>query len=97
MSIMHNEFVPTYEATGQVIWMKKFVLGLRLFDRIKDDSEFTIMSQQYFSPIIISQVTLPSISTISVILLRRRFRIKPSKLSILEPNRCWRIRSERPV
>jgi hypothetical protein len=32
---MHAEFVDTYEATGQAIWMKKFVPGLRVVDSIE--------------------------------------------------------------
>jgi hypothetical protein len=82
-STMHDEFVATYEATGQAIWIKKFILGLRVVDsierplRIYCDNEPTV-----FSPITISQVALPSILTLSVILLRRRFWIKLLKLSI---------------
>jgi hypothetical protein len=32
---MHAEFVATYEATGQAIWIKKFVPGLRVVDSIE--------------------------------------------------------------
>jgi hypothetical protein len=32
---MHVEFVATYEATGQAIWMKKFILGLIVVDSIE--------------------------------------------------------------
>jgi hypothetical protein len=45
---MHTEFVATYEATGQAIWMNKFVPGLRVVDiieiplRIYCDNEQTI-------------------------------------------------------
>jgi hypothetical protein len=86
---MHTEFVATYEATGQTIWMNKFVPGLRVVDsieiplRIYCDNEPT-----YFSPITISQVKLPSILTLSVILLRIIFMIKLLKLSISEPSKC---------
>jgi hypothetical protein len=34
-STMHAEFVATYEATGQAMWMKKFVPGLRVVDSIE--------------------------------------------------------------
>ena len=34
-STMHAEFVATYEATGQAIWIKKFVPGLRVVDSIE--------------------------------------------------------------
>jgi hypothetical protein len=32
---MHAEFIPTYEATRQAIWMKKFVPKFRVFDSIE--------------------------------------------------------------
>jgi hypothetical protein len=32
---MHAEFEATYEATGQALWTKKFISGLRVVDSIK--------------------------------------------------------------
>jgi hypothetical protein len=82
-STMHTKFVGTYEATGQAIWMKKFVPELRVVDSIERQQRIYCNNESVvFSPIIISQVALPSILTLSVILLRRKFRIKPLKLSI---------------
>jgi hypothetical protein len=34
-SIMYAKFVACYEATGQAIWLKKFVSGLKVIDNIK--------------------------------------------------------------
>jgi hypothetical protein len=33
--MMYSEFVGCYEATGQAMWLKKFVLGLRVIDNIE--------------------------------------------------------------
>jgi hypothetical protein len=86
---MHTEFVAMYEANGQAIWMKKFVPRLRLIDSIERPLRiYCIMSHQYFTLITTSQVALPSSLTFSVMLLRRRFMIKPYNLSITEYSRC---------
>jgi hypothetical protein len=34
-STMHAEFVACYEATGQAMWLKKFVSDLRVIDNIE--------------------------------------------------------------
>ena len=34
-STMYAEFIACYEATGQAIWLKKFVPGLRVVDGIE--------------------------------------------------------------
>jgi hypothetical protein len=34
-SMMYAEFVACYKATGQAMWLKKFVLGLRVIDSIE--------------------------------------------------------------
>jgi hypothetical protein len=34
-SMMYAEFVACYEAVGQAMWLKKFVLGLRVIDSIE--------------------------------------------------------------
>jgi hypothetical protein len=34
-SIMHAEFVATYEATGYAMWLKKFVPRLSLVDKVE--------------------------------------------------------------
>jgi hypothetical protein len=34
-SMIYAEFVAYYEATGQVMWLKKFVSGLRVIDNIE--------------------------------------------------------------
>jgi hypothetical protein len=33
-SMMYTEFIASYEALGQVVWLKKFILGLRVVDSI---------------------------------------------------------------
>jgi hypothetical protein len=33
---MYAEFVACYEATGQVNWLKKFILGLKVIDNINE-------------------------------------------------------------
>jgi hypothetical protein len=73
---MHAEFVATYEATRQVIWIKKFVPGLRVVDsierplRIYCDNEPAV----FFSH--------NNKSSGFPITIRRRFWITPFKLSI---------------
>jgi hypothetical protein len=32
--MMYTEFIASYEALGQVVWLKKFILGLRVVDSI---------------------------------------------------------------
>jgi hypothetical protein len=34
-SMMYMKFVACYEAVGQAMWLKKFVLGLRVVDIIE--------------------------------------------------------------
>ena len=70
-STMHAEFVVTYEATRQAIWIKKFVPGLRVVDsierqlRIYCDNEPTIFFSHNNKST--SQVALPSILTLNYI------------------------------
>jgi hypothetical protein len=71
---MDAEFVAIYEANGQALWMKKFVPELRVVDsierslRIYCDNEPTVFY---------SYNNKSSSLSFSVMLLRRKFRIKP--------------------
>jgi hypothetical protein len=73
---MYAEFVACYEATGQAEWFKKFVPGLRVVDNIKKPLKiYCDNEQQYSTPIIIRRVMLPTTSTLSIMLLRKKSKI----------------------
>jgi hypothetical protein len=88
-STMHTEFVDAYEATGQAMWMKKFISRLRVVDsierplRIYCDNEPAV----FYSYNNKSSGAAKFIDT-KFMLLRRRFRTTLLKLSISELNRC---------
>jgi hypothetical protein len=80
---MHTDFIATYEATRQLIWMKKFVPRLRVVDSVERPLRIYCDNE----PAVFHSYNNKSSGVAMLILLRRRFRITTLKLSILEPSR----------
>jgi hypothetical protein len=74
--MMYAEFVACYEAVGQAMWLKKFVLGLRVIDSIERslklycDNEPTVLYAHNNK-----KTRLSSTLILGFMLWKRKFRI----------------------
>lgn len=85
---MHAEFIPTYEATRQAIWMKKFIPRLRVVHSIERPLRLYFDSERAIFYSYNNKLSGAASSLTLIMLLSRRYMITLLKLSILESARC---------
>jgi hypothetical protein len=63
---MYAELVTCYETTRKIIWLKKFILDLKVIDKTTEST--TIINQRYITSITTNQLLMLNTLTLCIML-----------------------------